>query len=233
MNNPSILIIDDEDQIRKLLTITLQVNNYRIAEASSGNEGLMMVSSHRPDLVLLDLGLPDTSGHEVLKRLREWYSNPIIVISVQNNEEDIIKALDNGANDYLSKPFRTGELLARIRSVLRKASSEPNLPAVSFKDFTIDFANRIVKIKDAVVKLTVTEYSLLSLLARNEGKVLTHKYLLNEIWGPSHQDESQYVRVFIAQLRKKIESDPNRPVHIITESGIGYRFIGNSTITNS
>lgn len=230
MNKPSILIIDDEEQIRKLLTITLQVNNYKISEASTGKEGLTLVSTHPPDLVLLDLGLPDESGHEVLKHLREWFSNPIIIISVQSNEEDIIKALDNGANDYLVKPFRTGELLARIRSALRKANSEPNVPTITFKDFTIDFMNRIVKVKDVVVKLTATEYSLLSLLARNEGKVLTHKYLLNEVWGASHQNESQYLRVFIAQLRKKVESDPNRPIHIITESGIGYRFIGNSTV---
>jgi two-component system, OmpR family, KDP operon response regulator KdpE len=228
MNNPTILIIDDEVQIRKLLTITLQSNNYKVIEATTGKEGVNLVSSHPPDLVLLDLGLPDESGHDVLKHLREWFSNPIIIVSVQSNEQDIVKALDNGANDYLIKPFRTGELLARIRSALRKAGSEPNIAMVNFRELSIDYANRIVKKGNIVVKLTATEYSLLSLLARNDGKVLTHQYLLNQVWGATHQNESQYLRVFIAQLRKKIETDPNRPAHIITESGIGYRFIGNT-----
>jgi two-component system KDP operon response regulator KdpE len=231
MNNQTILIIDDEVQIRKLLTITLQSNNYKVVEAATGKEGVNFISNHPPDLVLLDLGLPDESGHEVLKHLREWFSNPIIIVSVQSNEEDIVKALDNGANDYLVKPFRTGELLARIRSAFRKADSEPNIPTINFRDLSIDFANRTVKKDDLAIKLTATEYSLLSVLARNEGKVLTHQYLLHQVWGASHQSESQYLRVFVAQLRKKIESDPNRPQHIITESGIGYRFIGNAQVS--
>ena len=229
MNSHSILIVDDEAQIRKLLTITLQSNNYKVIEARTGKEGIKLVSNHAPDLVLLDLGLPDESGHEVLKHLREWFTNPIIIISVQSNEEDIIGALDNGANDYLVKPFRTGELLARIRSALRKAGSEPNIPIVIFSDLSIDFANRVVKKGSSVIKLTATEYSLLSLFAKNDGKVLTHQFLLNQVWGSSHQNESQYLRVFVAQLRKKIETDPNRPSYIITESGIGYRFIGNAS----
>ncbi len=226
MNNPSILIIDDEAQIRKLLTITLQSNDFKVYETSTSKDALNHVANHPPDLILLDLGLPDENGHEVLKHLREWFSNPIIIISVQSNEEDIVTALDNGASDYLIKPFRTGELLARIRSALRKFSREPNIPVGHFRDLSIDFVNRVVKKDNIPIKLTATEYSLLSLLAKNEGKVLTHHYLLNHIWGPSHQNESQYLRVFIAQLRKKIENDPNRPFHIITESGIGYRFIG-------
>jgi two-component system, OmpR family, KDP operon response regulator KdpE len=230
MSNPSILIIDDEAQIRKLLTITLQSNGCKVIEASTGKEGIRVVSNHPPDLVLLDLGLPDEDGHQVLKHLREWYTNPVIIISVQSAEDDIIKALDNGANDYIVKPFRTGELLARVRSALRKAGLEKNIPSASFRDLTIDFAKRIVKKDNAVVKLTATEYALLSLFARNDGKVLTHQYLLNQVWGASHQNESQYLRVFIAQLRKKIETDPNRPVYIVTESGIGYRFIGNATL---
>jgi two-component system, OmpR family, KDP operon response regulator KdpE len=225
MSSPSILIIDDEAQIRKLLTITLQSNDYKVSEAATGKEALKVVATHPPDLIMLDLGLPDENGHDVLKHLREWFSNPIIIVSVQSSEEDIVKALDNGANDYLIKPFRTGELLARVRSAMRKANSESNVPVADFHDLSIDFANRVVKKNDITVKLTVTEYSLLSLLARNEGKVLTHQYLLNNIWGPSHQHESQYLRVFIAQLRKKIETDPNRPSHIITESGVGYRFV--------
>lgn len=226
MNNPTVLIIDDEIQIRKLLTITLQSNDFRVFEAATGKEGLSFVASHPPDVILLDLGLPDENGHEVLRHLREWYSNPIIIISVQSSEEGIVKALDNGANDYLTKPFRTGELLARIRSALRKASSEPNIPTASFQGLTINFVNRIVKKEETTIKLTATEYSLLALFARNEGKVLTHQYLLNQVWGPSHENQSQYLRVFIAQLRKKIENNPNRPSHIITESGVGYRFIG-------
>lgn len=228
-SSQSILIVDDEAQIRKLLTITLQSNGYKILEAATGSEAIKLVSSKTPDLVLLDLGLPDESGHDVLKHIREWFSNPVVIISIQTNEEDIVKALDNGANDYLIKPFRTGELLARIRSALRKAGSEPNIPTATFTDLTIDFATRAVKKNNAIVKLTATEYSLLSLLVRNDGKVLTHQHLLKEVWGPSYINESQYLRVFVAQLRKKIESDPNRPRYIVTESGIGYRFTGNQT----
>jgi two-component system KDP operon response regulator KdpE len=225
MSNASVLIIDDEAQIRKLLTITLQSNDYTVVEASTGKQGLSIVANHPPDIILLDLGLPDENGHEVLKHLREWFSNPIIIVSVQSSEEDIVKALDNGANDYLVKPFRTGELLARVRSALRKSTSEPNIPTAVFKDLSVDFMNRTVKKDNTPIKLTATEYSLLSLFARNEGKVLTHQYLLHQVWGASHKNESQYLRVFIAQLRKKLETDPNRPAHIITESGVGYRFI--------
>jgi two-component system KDP operon response regulator KdpE len=227
MNSQVILVVDDEAQIRKLLTITLQSNNYKVVEASMGKEAVKYVSNHPPNLILLDLGLPDENGHDVLKHLREWFTNPIIIVSVQSREEDIVRALDNGANDYLVKPFRTAELLARIRSALRKADSEPNIPSANFQDLSIDYVNRTVKINDVTIKLTITEYSLLSLFSRNDGKVLTHKYLLNQVWGAAHQNESQYLRVFIAQLRKKIEINPNRPMHIITESGIGYRFIGN------
>jgi len=229
MNSTSILIIDDEAQIRKLLMITLQSNDYKVYEATTGKEGLKSVASHPPDLILLDLGLPDENGHEVLKHLREWFNNPIIIVSVQSSEEDIVKALDNGANDYLVKPFRTEELLARIRSALRKQTSEPNTPVAVFHNLSIDFEKRIVLKNDVPVKLTVTEYSLLALFARNAGKVLTHQYLLNKVWGSSHQNESQYLRVFVAQLRKKIEENPNRPSFILTESGVGYRFADNTT----
>ncbi len=225
MNSASILIIDDEVQIRKLLTITLESNSYNVQVAVNAKEGLIAVANHPPDLVLLDLGLPDESGHEVLGHLREWYTNPIIILSVQSTEEDIVKALDNGANDYLIKPFRTGELMARIRLALRKVSMDENNPVAQFDDLSIDYAGRVVKKNGVVIKLTATEYSLLALMAKNEGKVLTHQYLLNQIWGPSYSGESQYLRVFVAQLRKKIETDPNRPIHIITESRVGYRFI--------
>jgi two-component system KDP operon response regulator KdpE len=225
MNSASILIIDDEVQIRKLLTITLESYNYHVQAAVNAKEGLTAVANHPPDLVLLDLGLPDESGHEVLRHLREWYTNPIIILSVQSNEEDIVKALDNGANDYLIKPFRTGELMARIRLALRRAAMDENNPMAEFDDLIIDYAARVIKKNGAVIKLTATEYSLLALMAKNEGKVLTHQYLLNQVWGPSYSHESQYLRVFVAQLRKKIETDPNRPIHIITESRVGYRFV--------
>lgn len=225
MNNASILVIDDEVQIRKLLSITLQSFEYKVLEAATAKEGLQLVASHPPDLILLDLGLPDENGHEVLRHLREWYSNPVIILSVQSSEEDIVKALDNGANDYLVKPFRTGELVARIRSALRKAAMDENTSVVEFEDMSIDFVARTIKKNHVLIKLTATEYTLLALLAKNEGKVLTHQYMLNQVWGPTYRNESQYLRVFIAQLRKKIETDPNRPAHIITESGVGYRFV--------
>lgn len=225
MGKPVILIIDDEEQIRKLLTITLQSNSYATSEATNGKEGLNLAATGEPDLVLLDLGLPDMQGHDVLLRLREWYTNPIIIVSAQNNESDVIKALDNGANDYITKPFRTLELLARIRTQLAN-SRESQKDYVNFEGLTIDFTSRVVSKNGAVIKLTVIEFALLTLLVKNEGKILTHQQILKKVWGPSDQNELQYLRVFIAQLRKKIESDPNRPVHIITEAGVGYRFTG-------
>lgn len=227
MNKPEILIIDDEPQIRKLLDITLASHGYLVKSATSAKEGLIMAENHPPELILLDLGLPDDSGHNVLKKLRQWYTNPVIILSVQKSEEDIIKALDNGANDYLSKPFRTGELLARIRSALRTNNTDEGETVLSFKDLTIDVTARSVYKKEQLVKLTVTEYSLLTLLIRNEGKVLTHQYLLRAIWGPGYISQSQYLRVFIAQIRKKIEDDPNRPEYLLTEAGVGYRFVSN------
>jgi two-component system KDP operon response regulator KdpE len=225
MAKADLLIIDDETQIRKLLNITLQSNGYTVRHASTAKEGIITAANHPPDLIILDLGLPDEDGHAVLQKLREWFTNPVIILSVQNSEADIIKALDNGANDYLSKPFRTGELLARIRSALRSSVMEECEPVIICDDLYINLAERTVKKKDELVKLTATEYALLALFARNEGKVLTHQYLLRDVWGPGYINQSQYLRVFIAQLRKKIEKDPNRPEYIITESGIGYRFV--------
>lgn len=224
-NSFEILVIDDEPQIRKLLSIALNSNDYKVREAVNAREGLVMLANHPPDLVLLDLGLPDESGHMVLEKLREWYTKPVIILSVQSSEEDIVNALDNGANDYLVKPFRTGELLARIRSLLRTTSTQAEDPVTSAGDIEINFSLRTVKKNNEPIKLTVTEYNLLALLIKNEGKVLTHQFLLRSVWGPSYIDQSQYLRVFIAQLRKKIEDDLNKPLHIITESGIGYRFV--------
>jgi two-component system, OmpR family, KDP operon response regulator KdpE len=225
MNKAEILIIDDEPQIRKLLEITLHSNGYVSKSAISAKEGLIMASNHPPELILLDLGLPDENGHSVLQKLRLWYTNPVIILSVQKSEEDIIRALDNGANDYLSKPFRTGELLARIRSALRQSVSDEGDKLIDLDDLQINLAARIVKKDGQQVKLTSTEYNLLALLVKNEGKVLTHQYLLRAIWGPGYINQSQYLRVFIAQIRKKIEYDPNRPKHLLTESGVGYRFM--------
>ena len=221
----TILIIDDELQMRRLLEITLESNGYNIIEAINGKEGINLAASHQPSLIILDLGLPDGSGHLVLKQLREWFTNPIIILSVQSSEEDIVTALDNGANDFLVKPFRTGELLARIRSALRSIdNSEENDSVFIAGELQIDFVARTVKKKDELIKLTVTEYKLISLFVQQAGKVLTHQYLLREVWGPGYINQSQYLRVFVAQLRKKIEGDPNRPVLIITEPGVGYRF---------
>jgi two-component system KDP operon response regulator KdpE len=225
MNKAEILIIDDEAQIRKLLEITLRSNSYTVNAAENAKNGLITAENHPPDMIILDLGLPDQDGQSVLQQLRERYTNPILILSVKNNEEDIIRALDNGANDYLVKPFRTGELLARIRSALRNSVAEDGDAIITCGEITVDLEARTIKKNLELIKLTATEYRLLSLLAKNEGKVLTHQYLLSEVWGPGYINQSQYLRVFIAQLRKKIEADANRPEYIITESGIGYRFI--------
>lgn len=225
MNKAEILIIDDEEQIRKMLEITLKTNNYSVTEAATGTEGLIMASNHPPDLILLDLGLPDKDGMVVLQEIRAWHTGPIIILSVQNSEEIIVNALDKGANDYLSKPFRTGELLARIRSALRISVMEESEPIIHSEDLQIDLLSRSVKKKGELIKLTNTEFNLLALFAKNDGKVLTHQYLLRAVWGPGFISQSQYLRVFIAQIRKKIEDDPNRPVYLVTESGVGYRFL--------
>jgi two-component system, OmpR family, KDP operon response regulator KdpE len=225
MSKPEILIIDDEPQIRKLLEITLQTNGYVCRQAATAKEGLIMAANHPPALILLDLGLPDLNGHQVLQQLRKWYTNPVIILSVLKNEEDIVKALDNGANDYLSKPFRTGELLARMRSALRNAIMGENETKLLFGNIAVDLLSRKVVKSNELVKLTSTEFNLLALLIKNEGKVLTHQFLLRAIWGPGYINQSQYLRVFVAQIRKKIEDDPNHPEFLLTESGVGYRFI--------
>ena len=224
MNKPEILIIDDEPQIRKLLQINLESNYYKVIQASTGKEGLILAANHPPDLILLDIGLPDKNGQQILQELREWYNKPIIILSVQDNETDIVTALDNGATDYLTKPFRVGELLARIRSAIRRSQNTENNSTIICDDIEIDLVARLVKKNDEMIKLTSTEYNLLALFAKNEGKVLTHQFILKEIWGYSYQAETQYLRVFVGTLRKKIEENPNNPQHIITESGVGYRF---------
>jgi len=225
MNQPeTILIIDDEVQIRRLLEITLSSSGFKVHEAAGGKDGLVAAATHNPALIILDLGLPDTDGMEILKKLRDWYQKPVIILSVRNSEEDIVGALDNGANDYLTKPFRTGELLARIRAALRHTPDGTDTPVLAFGNFSIDLADHIARKNGEIIKLTSTEFSLLALLARNAGRVLTHQSILKEIWGFGYIGQTQYLRVFVAQLRKKIEDDPSRPKLLITESGIGYRF---------
>jgi len=224
MNKAEILIIDDEAPIRKLLEITLESNDYKVWQAETGREGILMAVNHPPELILLDIGLPDKSGQEILKELRTWYTKAIIILSVLNTESDIVMALDNGATDYLTKPFRTAELLARIRSVIRRNQTNTDSSSQIFGDLEIDYAARIVKKNKEAIKLTATEFNLLVLFMKNEGRVLTHHYILKEIWGLAYQTETQYSRVFVAALRKKIEDNPNQPSHIITESGVGYRF---------
>jgi two-component system KDP operon response regulator KdpE len=226
MNNPEILIIDDEPQIRKLLEISLESNDYKVWQAATSKEGIIMAANHPPELILLDIGLPDKSGHEVLKELRTWFNKSIIILSVQNSEEDIVTALDNGATDYLTKPFRTAELMARIRAAIRRNQKANNLSTVlNFNELQIDLTARTVRKNSEILKLTSTEFNLLTLFANNEGRVLTHQHILKEIWGVGFQTETQYLRVFVGTLRKKIEDNPNQPKYIITESGIGYRFI--------
>ncbi|OYU93629.1 MAG: DNA-binding response regulator [Bacteroidetes bacterium B1(2017)] len=224
MNKAEILIIDDEPQIRKLLEINLESNDYKVWQAENAKEGILIAANHPPELILLDLGLPDKSGHEVLKELRTWYNKSIIILSVINNEKDIVQALDNGATDYLTKPFRNAELLARIRSAIRRNQTDNTESKKVCGDLEIDFVSRTVKRNQETLKLTATEYNLLLLFAKNEGRVLTHQYILKEIWGIGAQLETQYLRVFVGSLRKKIEQNQNQPLHIITESGVGYRF---------
>lgn len=219
-----ILIIDDEVQIRRLLEITLSADGYKISEASTGKEGLVLAANIQPVLIILDLGLPDTDGLDILIKLREWYQKPIIILSVRSSEDVIIRALDAGANDYLTKPFRTGELLARIRVAIRQSQGIEDKPILEFGDLNIDLTKHIVRKNNEIIKLTSTEFTLLALLAKNEGRVLTHQSILKEVWGMGYIEQTQYLRVFVAQLRKKIEDDPAKPKFLNTESGIGYRF---------
>jgi two-component system, OmpR family, KDP operon response regulator KdpE len=220
----NILVIDDEVQIRRLLEISLTSNGFRTLFAANGKEGITAAATYNPSVIILDLGLPDIDGLDLLVKLREWFTRPIIVLTVRNAEDDIISALDKGANDYLTKPFRSGELLARIRTAIRISDEKNDNPLLEFGSLSIDLINHIVRKNDEIVKLTATEFSLLSLLARNQGRVLTHQFLLKEIWGFGYLEQTQYLRVFIAQLRKKIEDNPSTPGLLITESGIGYRF---------
>ena len=224
MDNPvKILVIDDEPQIRKFLKISLESHNYKILESESGKDGLVQAAMNHPELIILDLGLPDEDGLDILKIFREWSSTPVIVLSVRNSEHDKIHALDNGADDYVTKPFSIGELLARIRVAMRHTIPTEDLKIFKTGRLAVDLVNRTVKIDEKTIKLTATEYSILRLFVVNSGKVLTHKHILKEIWGNPFADDTQYLRVFIAQIRKKIEENPSTPKLLVTESGVGYR----------
>jgi len=221
-----ILVIDDEAQIRKLLRVALTAYGYEVREVTCGQDGLREAAVYRPDLIVLDLGLPDIDGLQLLSQLREWSEIPVIILSVKEQEQDKIAALDNGADDYVSKPFSMGELLARIRTALRHSrhDMEEN-PVLNFNDLEIDLVRRRVKVGGKEVKLTPTEYDLLRNLAIHSGKVLTHRQLLTTIWGKAYENDTHYLRVYIGQLRRKIEIDPSLPKHLITESGVGYRLL--------
>lgn len=220
-----ILVIEDELPIRRFLKASLSNEGFRITESVSGEEGLRMASAQPPDLVILDLGLPDLDGQDVLKRLREWYTLPIIILSARDQEPQKIKALDGGADDYVTKPFGVGELLARIRTAMRHSHQiGPDATTVTIGDLRVDLAARLVYRKVEEVHLTPLEYKLLITMLKHSGKVLTHRFLLREVWGPQDSQENHYLRVFVASLRRKLEDDPARPRYILTEQGVGYRF---------
>ena len=219
-----VLVIDDEVQIRRLLRVTLESAGFRVREVEGGELGLVEAATKRPDAIILDLGLPDLPGIEVLKRLREWSRLPILILSVRGQEADKIEALDAGADDYLSKPFGGGELLARLRAMLRRVQTREEESGVSFGEVEIDFARRVVTKAGTAVKLTPKEYGLLRLLVLHRGRVITHRQLLRELWGPKAEEQTQYLRVYMTHLRQKLENDPNQPRFFKTESGIGYRF---------
>lgn len=222
---PFILIVEDDLQIRRFLRATLSAEGYSYQEALTAEDGIVQANARRPDLILLDLGLPDQDGLEVIRSIRRSSQMPIVVLSARGQEKDKVAALDLGADDYVSKPFGVSELLARIRAALRRTALGPEGAVLRFGRIEIDLDKRVVKVNDEEVHLTPNEYRLLKVLTQHPGKVLTQQQLLNEVWGPNHLDQAQYLRVYIAQLRRKLESDPARPKHLQTEPGVGYRLI--------
>jgi two-component system KDP operon response regulator KdpE len=221
----SVLIIDDEVQIRRLLRVTLEANGYRVHEAARGQDSLAEAAQWNPDVIVLDLGLPDMDGLTVLKRLREWSRAPVLVLSVLEGDVDKVTALDNGADDYMTKPFSTAELLARLRVVQRRAAPSEDSAVFRSGNLEVDMSARLVTLKGKEVKMTPTEYSFLRLLVRNAGKVVTHRQILKEVWGPAYGDQTHYLRVYVAHLREKLEADPSRPELLRTEPGVGYRLV--------
>jgi two-component system, OmpR family, KDP operon response regulator KdpE len=226
MPEPVVVLIEDEPQIVRFLRVTLAGAGYRLFEAATGAAGLVEAGSRQPDVVIVDLGLPDMDGLEVIRRLREWTTVPVIVLSARGQERDKVTALDAGADDYVGKPFGAGELLARVRVALRHAagaSHEGDDAMFKLGDLQMDLLRRHVRVRGAEVKLTPIEYKLLTTLVRHAGKVVTHRQLLREVWGPSHEDHAHYVRVYMAHLRHKLEAEPMRPRYLLTEPGVGYR----------
>lgn len=225
-NGARILIVDDEPQIRKLLHVSLKAHGFIIDEAASGQDGINRAAIFKPDLMIVDLGLPDINGKEVIREIREWSNAPIIILTAHDQEQEKIAALDVGADDYITKPFSMGELLARIRVCLRRMATGESEPLLTCGGLTVDLVQRRVSVDGREVKLTPTEYEIIKLLAQNAGRVLTHKQLLKAVWGNSYDNDTHYIRVYVGQLRRKIEMDPAQPKYIITESGIGYRLMG-------
>jgi two-component system KDP operon response regulator KdpE len=222
---PVALVVDDEVQIRRLLRVCLEADGYRVLEAATGQQAITEAAQRKPDVVVLDLGLPDMDGVQVLKRLREWSRVPVLVLSVRDREEDKIAALDHGADDYVTKPFGTGELLARLRVARRRADPAPEVSVFRSGRLEVDLTARVVKLEGQEVKLTATEYSLLRLFVQHAGKVLTHRHILREVWGPNYVEQTHYLRVYLAHLREKLEREPSKPRLFITEPGVGYRLI--------
>ncbi|HEV8605941.1 MAG TPA: response regulator [Tepidisphaeraceae bacterium] len=226
--NPTILIIEDEPPLQKFLRLTLSTQGYNVLEAARGDDGLKQAPTAKPDVIILDLGLPDMDGVEVTRRLREWSAVPIIIISARGKEQDKVAALDAGADDYLTKPFSVGELLARLRVAFRHASAanpQTGDPIFQVGGLRVDLSRREVTIDGKAIHLTPNEFRLLSVLVKNAGKVLTHRQLLREVWGPQSNEETHYLRVYMNQLRQKLESDSARPIYLLTESGVGYRLV--------
>ncbi len=221
----TIVVIDDESQIRKILSITLEAQDYKVIEAAKGKDGIIAVANYHPQLVILDLGLPDKDGFSVLAEIRTWSSVPVIILSVRDSEDSVVKALDLGADDYITKPFNTKELLARIRANIRRVQLIDNESIFENGNLKIDLVKRLVYKNNVELKLTNTEYLLLQIFFRNIDRILTQNYLLKEVWGPTHTEDTQYLRVFIGQIRKKIEDDAANPKYLVTDSGVGYRMM--------
>ncbi|MDU4960375.1 MAG: response regulator [Sporomusaceae bacterium] len=220
-----ILVIDDEPQIRKLLQVSLHAHGYQLGEAASGQDGILQAAAFKPDLAIVDLGLPDMDGKEVIRQIREWSAMPLIILTAREQEQEKVAALDAGADDYITKPFGIGELMARIRVCLRRIADSGNEPILRCGGLAVDLLQRRVSVDEREIKLTPTEYELIKFMIQHAGRVLTHKQLLKAGWGSSYEEDTHYIRIYIGQLRRKIEQDPAQPRYIVTESGIGYRLM--------